>query len=210
MGKAKLQFDQLDVDAFKQVNDFYGHEAGDRLLVVAAKRLTNTVGQLGQVYRLSGDEFIAVCWADGAVTPTDVMEQFYQLMRRHINVDHARFTATMSAGSAHFPKDSRTVEGLSKCADLALYAAKAAGPGHHIEFTQELQAAQDNRFLLQRELELALETHSLEVAFQPLVHARDRNVIGFEALARWPHPRLGAVSPVDFIPLAESTGLLSN
>ncbi|AVX03205.1 diguanylate cyclase [Maritalea myrionectae] len=206
--KRSFNLFSLDVDSFKQVNDFYGHEAGDRLLVVAAKRLNNTLGQLGQVYRLSGDEFVAICWADGVPTPAEAAEQFYQLMQRHITTDHARFTATISAGSANFPKDSRTVDGLSKCADLALYDAKASGPGHYVQFKQELQTAQDDRFLLQRELETALETNSLEVAFQPLVRAEDRRIIGFEALCRWPHPRLGSVSPAEFIPLAETSGLI--
>ncbi|TDQ67500.1 diguanylate cyclase (GGDEF)-like protein [Maritalea mobilis] len=198
----------LDVDAFKQVNDFYGHEAGDRLLVVAAKRLSATFGKLGQVYRLSGDEFVVICWADGPLKPADMAERFDQAMHRHITTDHVRFTATMSAGSARCPQDSKTIDGLTKCADLALYEAKAKGTGQFVEFTPEMQAAQDERFLLQRELEVALETQALEVAFQPLVRSSNRQVMGFEALARWPHPRLGAVSPGVFIPLAESTGLI--
>ncbi|MCF4099548.1 putative bifunctional diguanylate cyclase/phosphodiesterase [Maritalea mediterranea] len=198
----------LDVDAFKQVNDYYGHEAGDRLLVVAAKRLSNTLGQLGQVYRLSGDEFVAICWADGTPTPDDMVTQFLQVMQRPITTDHARFTATMSVGSAQCPKDSKTRDGLIKCADLALYDAKANGAGQFVAFRPELQTALDERFLLQTELELALEGNGLEVAFQPLVRSTNRCVMGFEALARWPHKRLGAVSPGVFIPLAESTGLI--
>jgi diguanylate cyclase (GGDEF)-like protein len=198
----------LDVDSFKQVNDFYGHEAGDRLLIVAARRLNATIGKLGQVYRLSGDEFMAICWADGHPTPAEMVAQFLEIMPMPITTDHARFTATMCVGSALCPADGRTIEELTKCADLALYDAKAKGAGQYVEFTQALQTAQDDRYLLQRELEVALDTNSLEVAFQPLVRSTDRCVTGFEALARWPHPRLGAVSPGVFIPLAESTGLI--
>jgi diguanylate cyclase (GGDEF)-like protein/PAS domain S-box-containing protein len=198
----------VDLDRFKDVNDTIGHSAGDRLLAELARRLEACVGRRGTVARPGGDEFIIVLDAledecAGARIARDVLET----IGAPATYDGTRVAVSASVGLAVFPRDGTTPDELLRNADSAMYVAKARG-GNAIEvYRPQLHLAALARLELERALHAALDDGALDVAFQPIVDARTGGVVAFEALARWTHDG-AAVSPGDFVTLAEETGLI--
>jgi len=200
----------LDLDRFKAVNDTLGHPAGDTLLRLVSLRLRDEVGAMGQVGRLGGDEFEVVI----PTAPTkDELSQLAQgiidSLSRPYTINGTVVSIGASVGIVTSNYDDRTSDDLMRDADLALYAAKAAGKGCFRFFAPEMNEAARERQLMESDLRVALEKDQLRVVFQPSVDASDETVKGFEALVRWDHPEHGPISPAMFIPLAEEIGLIN-
>lgn len=201
----------MDLDNFKLINDTHGHTLGDKVLQEIARRL-RVHGRKGDLCgRLGGDEF-AVVIADAR--SDDEVQAFAQrlvvAMRVPVEIDEVSVSTGVSVGLAFLPDHAQTVDEALVAADLALYSAKSAGRGRVEAFTSELGAVQRRRATLERELRQALAREELEVYYQPQVDLKSWTICGAEALVRWNHPELGSISPVEFIPVAEATGLIHN
>ena len=200
----------LDLDRFKAVNDTLGHPAGDTLLRLVALRLTDEVGDQGQVGRLGGDEFQVVLPSMSSEPELAKLAQaIIDSVSRPYTINGNLVSIGTSIGIVTSDYDDRTSDDLIRDADLALYAAKAAGKGCHRFFAAEMHEAARLRQLMESDLRVAVENGDLRVVFQPCVDATDETVKGFEALVRWDHPEHGPVSPATFIPLAEEIGLIN-
>ena len=201
----------LDLDRFKVVNDTLGHQTGDALLKQVAQRLLRAVGDAGLVGRLGGDEFqVVLPGEDNADRLSDIARTVIASLSQPYAIDGASITIGCSIGVAIAPQDGRDSETLVRNADLALYAAKADGRGVHRFYREELLHGAQNRKQLEDDLRHALLRNELHLAYQPVVDTRSERIVGFEALLRWQHPVRGAISPVDFIPVAEDCGLIES
>ena len=200
----------LDLDRFKAVNDTLGHPAGDTLLRLVSLRLREVIGKAGQVGRLGGDEFEVVL---PTISSKDELSKLAQgiidSLSRPYTINGTVVSIGASVGIVTSDYDDRTSDDLMRDADLALYAAKAAGKGCFRFFASEMHEAARQRQLMESDLRVALEKGQLWVAFQPSVDATSEEVTGFEALVRWNHPDRGPISPAEFIPLAEEIGLIN-
>lgn len=200
----------LDLDGFKDVNDTFGHDVGDALLIRVADRLKAELRQADTIARLGGDEFAIIHVGDRQAEP-DVMALARRLLAsisRPLQVEGFEFLIGTSIGIACFPKDGTTVEALLKAADLALYAAKSAGGNEAVIYHPEMSQRLKRKRRLERDLKEALETNALALHVQPQVILASGRLIGGEALLRWQHPELGRISPDVFIKVAEETGLI--
>jgi diguanylate cyclase (GGDEF)-like protein/PAS domain S-box-containing protein len=199
----------LDLDRFKAVNDTLGHPAGDTLLRLVALRLTDEVGKQGQVGRLGGDEFQIVLPAMSSQAELSQLAQaIIDSVSRPYTINGNLVSIGTSVGIVTSDYDDRTSDDLMRDADLALYAAKAAGKGCYRFFAPEMHDAARERQLMESDLRVALEKGQLRVVYQPQVDASSEAVTGFEALVRWEHPEHGPISPAVFIPLAEEIRLI--
>jgi diguanylate cyclase (GGDEF)-like protein/PAS domain S-box-containing protein len=199
----------IDLDHFKNINDTLGHGTGDALLQEVARRLRAHTRRSDTVARLGGDEFAVL------LHPMVSMAEAQALATRLLaglsapcEVQGARIAVRASIGIAVAPRDGQNIDTLLGHADLALYAAKSAGRGEFRFFAHEMAALTRRRLLVEQELREALQRGELSLAFQPQVDLRRWHVTGFEALLRWQHPTLGMVSPQEFIPVAEESGLI--
>jgi diguanylate cyclase (GGDEF)-like protein len=199
----------IDVDEFKGVNDSLGHEVGDELLRQIANRLRACVSGNDLVARLGGDEFaiIKAATCDHAELTT-LAENVLAALRMPVNCKSQEIPTDASIGIAIAPEHGDNLDDLLKRADLAMYAAKSEGRGTFRIFVPEYDAKARLRRQLELDLRQALARGEFEVHYQPLVDLAANVVTGCEALLRWRHPERGMVSPVDFIPVAEDTGLI--
>ena len=198
----------LDLDGFKGVNDTLGHPAGDELLRAVADRLRGCTRAMDLVARLGGDEF-AIVQVD-AQQPTDAMalsERVVTMLQQPFEVGEHRIVIGVSVGIA-VADAAVTADGLLRNADIALYRAKTDGRGTWRFFEPGMDAKMEARRALEADLRRALAERQFEVHYQPLVCASTERLTGFEALLRWNHPERSMVSPSEFIPLAEETGLI--
>jgi diguanylate cyclase (GGDEF)-like protein len=203
----------IDLDNFKLINDSRGHDMGDRLLVEAAHRLQVCVREADSVARLGGDEFV-VMLEELDITPEQAAKQaravaakILEALAQPYRLGEQDHHCSASIGIALFFEKKLAVDELLKRADLAMYQAKAAGRNTLRFFDPAMQAAAEARSRLETELYQAIRRQEFLFHYQPQVNAAGR-VIGYEALARWQHPRLGLVMPGDFIGPAEETGLI--
>jgi diguanylate cyclase (GGDEF)-like protein len=199
----------LDLDNFKQINDTMGHPIGDGLLVAVADRLTACVREVDTVARLGGDEFAIIQVGvrqpdDAEVLAARIVAAFLQ----PFEVGGHQVMTGVSIGVAVAPGDSVSYETLMRDADIALYLAKTEGGGRVRFFEPEMDARIHVRRLLELDLQGAITRNEFELYYQPLVSLITDKIIGFEALLRWHHPVRGLVSPMDFIPVAEETGMI--
>ena len=201
----------IDLDRFKNVNDTLGHPIGDALLRQVAERLKLVMGDHGQVGRLGGDEFKAVLPGTvdiGFLEP--LARTLIELVSRPYEIEGHRVQIGASVGIAIGDPGRACADSLIRNADLALYAAKAAGRGKHCFYEPAMHSDLTDRQLLEDELRLAIERGQLWVAYQPIIRCAGEEICGFEALVRWDHPVRGPISPDKFIPLAEESGLISS
>jgi diguanylate cyclase (GGDEF)-like protein len=199
----------LDLDRFKYVNDTLGHGAGDRLLTQVAERLRDCVRDSDVVVRMGGDEFaILQCNAPQPLGATSLARRLIDTLCAPFHLDGHPVVIGASVGVAIAPWDGETAEVLLQHADLALYRAKAEGGNQLRFFEPHMDTGQQQRLLLEADLRGALERGEFELAYQLQVAVPGHVYTGAEALIRWNHPTRGRVSPVDFIPLAEETGLI--
>jgi diguanylate cyclase (GGDEF)-like protein/PAS domain S-box-containing protein len=200
----------LDLDRFKAVNDTLGHPAGDTLLRLVSLRLREQVGELGQVGRLGGDEFeVVIPTAPTKDELAKLAQGIIDSLSRPYTINGTAVSIGASVGIVTSLYDDRTSDDLMRDADLALYAAKAAGKGCYRFFVPEMHEAARERSRMESDLRVALEKNQLRVLYQPSVDATTEAVMGFEALLRWDHPEHGPISPATFIPLAEEIGLIN-
>lgn len=199
----------LDLDRFKAVNDTMGHPAGDELLKQVAERLNRVIGQNGQVGRLGGDEFkIVLPGMDEAKRLASLADAVINSVSQPYQIQGSTISVGASVGVAIAPQDGATADDLVRNADLALYAAKGAGRGVHRFYERTMHSAAEERRLLEGDLRNALANGEFRLVYQPIVALETEKIIGFEALIRWNHPVRGAISPADFIPIAEDSGLI--
>lgn len=200
----------LDLDHFKTINDTLGHSIGDDLLQEVARRLGARTRRNDTVARVGGDEFAVI------LRNVSTTEEAETLTRRLLDglqapceVQGARIAVRTSIGVAMAPRDGSEIDTLLNNADLALYAAKSAGRGEFRFFAPDMATLTRRRLVIEQELREALARKELSLAFQPQVRLSDWQVTGFEALLRWHHPELGHVSPAEFVPVAEESGLIA-
>ena len=196
----------LDLDRFKYINDSLGHEMGDRLLSSVARRIRGAVRQADCVARLGGDEFTVALSASAAAAAAAAQHISRSLARPFHLEGHDIFVAA-SIGVALYPQDGTDAGELLKHADMAMYRAKKDGSGVRF-FEASMEHLMSGHLQLENDLHRALERDELWVAYQPKARVSTGAVVGMEALVRWQHPVRGEISPGDFIPLAEETGLI--
>jgi diguanylate cyclase (GGDEF)-like protein len=199
----------IDLDRFKNVNDTLGHPIGDALLREVADRLKSVMGNHGQVGRLGGDEFQAVLpGADDIGLLESLARTLIEQASRPYMIEGYKVTIGASAGIAIGDPGRASADALVRNADLALYAAKAAGRGKHRLYEPSMHSEATERQLLENDLRQAIERGELSVHYQPIVRTAEEEVSGFESLVRWQHPARGPISPAKFVPLAEEAGLI--
>ena len=201
----------LDLDHFKNVNDSLGHRAGDSLLTQLAARLRAAVREQDTVARTGGDEFVLVLPLTDIAGAAHLATKLMSLASAPFQLDHLELTVTPSMGIAMFPTDGDDFETLCKCADAAMYRAKRDGRNAYRFFTSEMQAQSARALQLENALRRAQERNQLSLHYQPQLSLDadgESHIVGAEALLRWNHPELGWVSPAEFIPVAESSGLI--
>ncbi|MFM0736282.1 EAL domain-containing protein [Paraburkholderia xenovorans] len=199
----------IDLDRFKEVNDSLGHDTGDILLIEAAKRITACVRECDTVARLGGDEFTVILpELDDTETVERIARTIIDKLAEPFRFGTEEAFISASAGVTLYPTDARELDVLFKNADQAMYAAKNAGRNRFSYFTPDLQVAAERRLRLTSDLRVALQSEQFHVYYQPIVDLATGEVCKAEALIRWLHPERGMISPLDFIPLAEDTGLI--
>jgi diguanylate cyclase (GGDEF)-like protein/PAS domain S-box-containing protein len=202
----------LDLDGFKEVNDSLGHASGDQLLIRVAERLRTSVRPEDTVARFGGDEFaVLIETATREHGTVEVARRMAEALREPFTVENQEIHVRASIGIAAAdpdPREATDADQLMRNADLAMYRAKAAGQGGFAQYDPQMHTGLVERLQLESDLRRAVDTPELELHYQPTIELATGALIGFEALARWRHPVRGFVSPADFIPLAESTGLI--
>jgi len=201
----------LDLDRFKAVNDGLGHHAGDQLLRHVSDRMRSQLGKDDVVARLGGDEFGVV--HNGQVSESSAEALALRLIRaisEPFTIDGQVVSVGCSAGITLKSKHGSSSDALMKRADLALYAAKSTRKGDFVWFEFEMEEKADHQRTLRDELSTALVRNELFLEYQPIVNTATRKVEVFEALLRWQHPTRGLISPTEFIPVAESSGLIED
>lgn len=199
----------LDLDRFKYVNDSYGHAAGDELLKLTARRLRHCVRMSDAVGRLGGDEFLIVLpdCGPGNIGAYIAEKVLYSLSEPFTIVGRELFCVP-SIGIAYWPDDGEQAADLIRHADVAMYHAKRGGERRYAMFEPHMAQRSLAVLTMENDLRVATGRNAFELHFQPKVDAATQAVVGAEALVRWPHPRMGLVSPMQFIPLAEESGLI--
>ena len=199
----------LDLDGFKEVNDSLGHAAGDRLLIQVGQRLAASVRPSDTVARFGGDEF-AVLVEDASDDPelATLAERILEELRQPFFLNDRELHVSGSMGIARMDNDVESVDQLLRNADLAMYRAKAAGPGRFERYNPGMHTQLVERVQLEADLRKALDEGGLFLHYQPTIDLTSGQITGAEALARWDHPVRGEVPPTEFIPLAEASGLI--
>ena len=199
----------LDIDRFKNINDTLGHGAGDELLRSAAKRLALCLREEDTVARLGGDDFLFLIPGVSDVENTArVAQKILDCFSAPFRVLDHDLHVTGSLGISMFPSDGNDGETLIRNADTALHRAKAQGRNRYQLYAPAMNAIAFQRLVLENNLRYAIERNELALHYQPLVSLQTAETVGVEALLRWQHPELGRVSPADFIPMAEETGVI--
>ena len=199
----------IDLDRFKQVNDSVGMAVGDSILLTLARRLGRVIKPQDTLARLSGDQFALILLSEsGAEKVTAVAQTIRRTLRAPITFNDREIFVTGSIGMTLGDSEPQRGEEVLKDAELAMYHAKRGG-GDRIEvFKPAMRARKTDRLTLESDLRRAIEREEIAILYQPIVRLEDRAVAGFEALARWNHPKLGRMSPAEFITIAEETGLI--
>ena len=199
----------LDLDNFKHINDTLGHEAGDNLLIEAARRISACLRGTSTVARLGGDEFLVILPSISSPAAVEqVAERILQTFVPPFHLADQEVFVSTSIGIAIYPGDSDDSTSLLQNADAAMYEAKHRGKSAYQRFHPQMKEISQERLRMESLLRRALEMQEFELHFQPIIRMQDRQVVGAEALLRWDSPTMGIVSPDRFIPLAEETGLI--
>ncbi len=199
----------IDLDHFKEVNDTLGHDSGDLLLIEAADRIRHCVRDSDTVARMGGDEFtVVLSELSGAERLERILQKILGALSAAFQLGDEQVFISASIGITMYPADATEVESLFKNADQALYVAKGAGRNRFSFFTSALQEAAQTRVRLANDLRAALAEQQFRVVYQPIIDLSTGDIRKAEALIRWQHPTRGLISPTEFIPIAESSGLI--
>ena len=199
----------VDLDQFKRINDSLGHSSGDQILIEAATRLRRAVRSTDVVARVGGDEFVVVMTDITAIADVELCAaNLVSKLSPEIKIEDYLVNVTASVGVCIYPDFASDAKHLMKRADSAMYAAKERGRNQHQVFTEDMLKETADRLTMEHALRHALTNNELSLHYQPQLSLTTGMVTGMEALLRWNNPRLGSVSPAQFIPLAEETGLI--
>lgn len=199
----------IDLDRFKTINDSLGHQVGDRLLKLVAQRLKDCIHDDNLLARLSGDEFMIMIKNPLNVDTVEALARSINtVISKTYEIDYYKLNTSCSIGISLYPQDSTESHILLRNADTAMYTAKAKGGNRYQFYTDEMNQKVNSRLTIETELRRAIQENEFEVHYQPQVNAYSGELEGAEALVRWIHPTAGMVSPVEFIPIAEETGLI--
>ena len=199
----------MDLDRFKNINDTFGHETGDKLLQLIADILANEIRGSDTIARLGGDEFAVIL--EDITDTNDVIlsaDKILELLTRPFIIDDQEFYGTTSIGISLYPDDAADAQTLLKNADAAMYHAKAEGRNNYKFYSKELSARAYEHLNIENNLRRAIERNEFFLVYQPQIDLQTNRLIAIEALIRWEHPELGQVLPSKFIPIAEETGLI--
>ncbi|MBL4730489.1 MAG: EAL domain-containing protein [Sulfurimonas sp.] len=201
----------IDIDDFKNVNDTLGHNIGDILLKEIANRLETICRETDYIARLSGDEFCILVREveEDKHTSAIVAQRCLEVVSRPMELAGRLFTPTCSIGIGYFPEDAKDFLMILKVADMALYFAKEMGKNQYAFYQLELSEKAEYRFKIEQGLREAIEKEQLTLVYQPQVNINTNTLVGFEALARWNSINLGQISPVEFIPIIEKIGMMT-
>ena len=200
----------IDIDEFKSINDSLGHHVGDELLKTVGNRIRGCIKENDLIARLGGDEFAVIQTAVGSVADVeDFVDRIYRQIRQPYQCLGHQLSTDASIGIALAPRDGTDLDQLIKNADLAMYAAKSGGRRTHRFFEPAMDASAKARLAMEQDLRQALVGGGFEIHYQPLLDLARNEVSGCEALLRWRHPERGMISPAEFIPVAEDTGLIN-
>lgn len=198
----------LDLDQFKLVNDTYGHQTGDQLLIEVAGRIESCLVKTDTLARLGGDEFIMLLpnadYAKGEITAQKILE----VLNKPFLLNNEAVFTTPSIGASFFPTDGKDPETLVKNADIAMYRVKEEGKNNFQFFTFEMNELISRKSKIAMSIRKGLELGEFTVHYQPQIDIKTEEIIGVEALVRWNHPKLGHISPAEFIPIAEENGMI--
>ena len=198
----------LDLDHFKHINDSLGYRLGDTLLTALGQRLSATVREQDTVSRLGGDDFVIVLPGTDADGAARLAEKLLHAALHPFLIEQNEFTVTASIGIAMYPENGDSLESLSRSADAAMYSAKREGRNTFRFFTPAMQAHSLRKLQLENALRRALDSEQFSLHYQPQIDLGDGTVVGAEVLLRWQHPAFGMIPPDEFIPIAESSGLI--
>ena len=214
IGEAKRENEKvailfLDIDDFKKVNDTLGHEAGDKLLCQAAKRLSAEIRTGDTIARFGGDELIVILGGlSDASEVSPIAENLLNQFRSSYVIDGRELNLTVSVGVSVFPDDGELGGALLRKADSAMYHSKELGRNTYSYFTDKRNMEISRRLSLEEQMHGALDRGEFTIYYQPKIYISNNKITGTEALLRWRNPTLGDISPVEFIPIAEQTGLI--
>ncbi|WP_158244248.1 EAL domain-containing protein [Trinickia dabaoshanensis] len=200
----------VDLDNFKLINDSLGHHSGDELLKTIATRMRECIRSTDTVVRLGGDEFVLVLFDDllNEQELRAVIERLRKTIAEPVQLEGQSYKVTCSMGFARYPADGEDAQTLLMNADAAMYRAKELGRNNYQFYTSEMNIKVHERLRRREQLSLALDEGQFRLVYQPQIDARTKEVFGVEALLRWDHPVEGTISPAEFIPIAEETGLI--
>lgn len=197
----------LDIDRFKVINDVYGHDSGDKILIEVAKRLKASIRHTDIIARLGGDEFL--CIIENVISINDineVIERMQQAFETKFKIGLNKLYITASMGVSVYPRDGKNAGILIKNADIAMYHAKSKGKNNCQFYSLSLGMERSKKLLLENNLQNAIDNNEFVIHYQPIVEVNTGEIISIEALVRWNHPRFSLISPMEFIPIAEETG----
>ncbi|MEX9251508.1 putative bifunctional diguanylate cyclase/phosphodiesterase [Pseudenterobacter timonensis] len=198
----------MDLDGFKAVNDAYGHDVGDKLLIAVTERLHQPLKGQFTLARIGGDEFVLLAEMDEPDDAASLASALVRAIDTPFAIDPYELVVTVSIGIALYPHDGKTDRELMFNADAAMYHTKHVGRNGYHFFQPSMNTLAQAHLQLMNDLWLALDRHEFRLLYQPKFHAPAGPILGFEALLRWEHPQQGLLSPDLFLPLAEKTGLI--
>lgn len=198
----------LDLDQFKAINDVLGHNVGDLLVQEVGKRLSQFIHRDHQVFRLGGDEFLMILRQSDPVYAQQIAGDVLETIKAVYHIDGNELYVTASIGISIGCLHGAENNMLLRNADTAMYKAKKLGKNQYCLYSEEMGRQDVRKMELEKGMQRALELREFFIAYQPIWNVRSDRLVGFEALIRWRHPRLGVVSPLEFIPIAEETGLI--
>jgi diguanylate cyclase (GGDEF)-like protein/PAS domain S-box-containing protein len=206
---AKFALFFIDLDQFKQINDSLGHHIGDEVLIQAAKRFNSVIREEDTLARLGGDEFTIILKDLQSMQSTSmVAKKIVDIMKEPIQIRTHNLYVTASIGISIYPQDATSDDNLIKFSDVAMYKAKDAGRNNFQFYSADMTSQAFEGIVLESSLRLAIKEEQFLVYYQPQYDIKTDKIIGMEALVRWNHPTMGLILPLNFIPLAEETGLI--
>ncbi len=198
----------FDLDRFKQVNDSLGHAVGDQLLQEIAARLRTIESECIRIFRVSGDEFVAIADGMDQVSAEQTAQHILSIISQPVYIDQHELHITSSIGIALYPQHGDNPETLMRLADTSMYIAKEEGRNTYALYTESLQSKLSEQIWIEHQLHKALDLNQLTLHYQAIVDGVTSEIHGIEALLRWNHPEKGLISPMQFIPIAEQSGLI--